>query len=729
MKLDDEELAHVFSSYWNNVSDFSFTPNDKSLIYHMVNQTSKQTELVLGAEQEKKIDRAWNDSADRWFRSGTKAVPFEAPTRACNMLDAMLKTAKDNSQRMPQGYRYSYEYKRFYAQNRMLAGPMATKLLQGNLVGCVPSLSGINQYIRRSDHLIVEGQLRTDELLVYLQERNQPMHVVLSEDATRIENRVQYDSTTNQLVGFVLPTDKCTGMPISFIYKARYAEGMIQHFVNDTPTAQYVNTVMAQPLGGASPFCLLVFGSDNRYTAEIVAKRWKHITSILHDMGINVLCISSDSDPRYNAAMRINSELGSISEQFSMNGIFKCGISSAPYYVQDFIHLATKLRNLLMRTINAPEKLPFGKFFIKMDHLSELLKRFDKSDHELSEANPSDKQCFENVAKICSAKVTTMLKKEIPGSEGTVMFLRIIAYSINVFMDPTLSPCDRLERMWYDLFVIRIWRRFISTQHGFSLKDNFLTSNTYYCMELNAHSMVSILLYLKENDLTHLFSSNLFCSQPCESFYRQLRSQTSTYSTVTNFTAKEILGRIGRVQLQNEISNDKDGGFIYPKAIRSMESSSVKYDPNDFPNRYQIEGIILKCQQRAIKDTAKFDLWKENDPSRCFSHVPVYSPNDAEDEHDLLETEEAITDATSSDLDEVVKKLFSSNLTNYSHKFIHKSITESSPYVEVRVGKNIRVFRKSFVCGYFFRNTYKSSNDRTYRVMGPRSRANLRSHK
>jgi len=60
-----------------------------------------------------------------------------------------------------------------------------------------------------------EGVYRVTDFKQFLQVRNLTSIVWLSEDATRITGRIQYDSSTNQLIGFVLPFDD-QGMPIVF---------------------------------------------------------------------------------------------------------------------------------------------------------------------------------------------------------------------------------------------------------------------------------------------------------------------------------------------------------------------------------------------------------------------------------------------------------------------------------------------------------------------------------
>lgn len=63
--------------------------------------------------------------------------------------------------------------------------------------------------------------------------------VWISEDATRITGRVQYDSLSNELIGFVLPLSS-NGMPVRGIYKARSAREIEEHFKGNSTVAHQV---------------------------------------------------------------------------------------------------------------------------------------------------------------------------------------------------------------------------------------------------------------------------------------------------------------------------------------------------------------------------------------------------------------------------------------------------------------------------------------------------------
>lgn len=64
---------------------------------------------------------------------------------------------------------------------------------------------------------VVEGELRSEELMKYLDEHKAKKIVWISEDATAITSKVNYDPITNQLVGILLPLGK-NGNPIPFRY-------------------------------------------------------------------------------------------------------------------------------------------------------------------------------------------------------------------------------------------------------------------------------------------------------------------------------------------------------------------------------------------------------------------------------------------------------------------------------------------------------------------------------
>lgn len=671
-----------------------------------------------------------------WFLNPKPEIKaINAPKESQHLLSTMLASAKNNELRPKHGYRYCTSLKRYATYNRMLCGKKGYNSLQLNLPGCFPSLGTTNRIILTSNNKITEGVLRVDELKLYLESKNQPLWVALSEDATRIENRIQYDRHTNQLIGMVPPLDH-TGMPIPFTYKARSLPEMLNHLSNGT-IGHYTITVMAKPLGNAQPFCLLVFCSNSRYTAKDVAYRWKYIADELGKVSIKVLTTSSDSDLKYNSAMRRNSGLGTNTDELPLGELFKCGPMLGPsYYTQDFAHLLTKLRNLYMKTINDLKKLPFGKYFIQHLHVQHIFEKYGKDVHLMTQTDifPVDKQNVGSVMKMCDPRVINLLKQSVNGSEGTIMFLQIMFDSTHAFTDRNLSPIKRVELLWHALFIVRIWRKYVERQSELTLKKNFMSIYSYVCIELNAHTMVNVLIFLKENNLTHLFHPYMLSSQPCEEFYRYLRSLSSTCSTVTNCSMKEAMDRINRIQLMDEISSDQDAGFVFSKSSKSFDFSNSKFNENEFPDVNEICDTIIKCKERALKEAVELGLIEKSEKTNelsCNCHIQPYIPkrinqSESEIEESILErsdesyeSDEGYKSPENPEIEELCVKLASTSLKNFAQKFEDKVIGDTSPYVEVLGGKRRIVVKKTSVCWLFRNASCKLSSDRRVRVMAP----------
>lgn len=631
------------------------------------------------------------------------------------LLNKFIETAQKNSGREKGGYRYDVEIQLLSSYLKMIAGKLAYETLHKNMDGILPSPSTVDRYIESFHSHITEGILRSEELKNYLNDRKIEPVVCLSEDGTRIIGRVQYDSKTNQLVGFVLPLNQKNGMPIPFSYPARSANEILRHFSNNNSTSAYLNVIMAQPIGNAPPFCLLLFGSDNKYTGKDVAKRWGYIKNELEKNNIKVLIISSDSDPKYNSAMRELSGLGNRAKTlhpwFAINDDRRNGT----YFVQDLVHLATKLRNFIMNAKLNKKVIPFGNFEINVEHLHQLLLKFSKDKHQLTETtlNPIDKQNFKSVQRMCSNEVINLLRDNIEGSQGTVQYLQIIRDVIDCYMNPNLTPIQRVRKAWYSIFLIRIWREFILSRKEYSLKANFLTPNCYSCIELNAQSLVLCMLHLRKIGKPELFVPNLFGSQPCEAIFRQFRSFTTTYSTVTNCTVKEATSRISKIHFQNQITHITSDNIVYPRSDKRI----VSLGKHQLPSEIEILDEIRFCSSHAIRTATGLGLICEKS-----NNISIYQCNITPNSTKLKPARKRSNETRNSMGGIFLSPRFLQNikLKNYYEKLIAEKITETSPYVEIKCpDANPIIAKKTSLCWLLGSERPKLSNDRLRRVQHP----------
>lgn len=215
--LKEFEMKHIFGSNDKIGDKFHFEKEEKCLIRQIKDHFCYMNDLD-NAQQALSNFYLEDDmfESDRNNKKSSHVVQEKFPTteqpkiRAQEILNRFLETANQNAYMKSGGNRFNEDIKWFAAHFRILSGPLAFECIQRNLEGALPSLSSTNRYIHESHHRVNEGILRENELLLFLKSGDLPLYVSLSEDATRIEGRIQYDHYNNQLVGFVLPTNPGT---------------------------------------------------------------------------------------------------------------------------------------------------------------------------------------------------------------------------------------------------------------------------------------------------------------------------------------------------------------------------------------------------------------------------------------------------------------------------------------------------------------------------------------
>ena len=115
---------------------------------------------------------------------------------------------KYSAEHLQKQRRHDEVIKKFYMSLFFMSGPAAYEMLHQNLPEALPSLSLVKKEMRKHYSNFTEGLFRFDKLSVHLDAFQAPILVSISEDATRIICRIEYDPTTDKLLGFVLPVDE-----------------------------------------------------------------------------------------------------------------------------------------------------------------------------------------------------------------------------------------------------------------------------------------------------------------------------------------------------------------------------------------------------------------------------------------------------------------------------------------------------------------------------------------
>lgn len=526
----------------------------------------------------------------------------------------ILINAKKNAFIYPSQRRHNEILKKFSTALFIYCGPLAYDFLQQNMSQGLPSLRTVQRIIHAQYKTLHEGVFRFDELLAHITDHNAPKIVSIGEDATRVIGRVDYDSETNQCVGFVLPLD-VNGLPVVDAYLATSFTA-IEAMFNSASISKYAYIYMAQPLASnIPPLCLACLGSDQKFTAQHVLQRWQYIYSQCAERGIKVASFGGDGDSRIMKAMRVSVSLSTSSDDPMLQELsapvpllkvntewnkWFCIRPTVASYVQDVVHIAVKLKS---RLLNPSVKLKLGpNFEAGAYHLQQLCVKVGKEQHFLraKDLNHKDRQNFDAVQHIINA---CPLLQQIPGSFGTKCYVEIIKNVVDSYLDKSLNVVSRLEKIWHATFFVRYWRKWILLNPMCTIKGNFISHNCYMCIELNAHALITYVLSIRDHfqgDFTN-FLPWLLGSQTCERTFRTLRSMSSTFSTVLNFSILGMLRRLHRLNIQLTLQSSSQGLIKFPNVERHRNKEGKNKLPKEALSTIKDEDITEAIQKAKTK--------------------------------------------------------------------------------------------------------------------------------
>lgn len=178
------------------------------------------------------------------------------------------------------------------------AGPPTYEFIQSNCKGGIPSVPTVRRYLHTKSIKIRKGEFRFDGLQRHLELYNVSiLTIAISEDATRVIAKVDYDPEYNTLIGLVCPCDE-NGIPIADIYRFTNFDS-VKDILENAEKAKLVYTFIAQPLQQHVPsFCLALFGTNIKFDSEDVLRRWEFINSECIKRKTAVISFAADGDPK-----------------------------------------------------------------------------------------------------------------------------------------------------------------------------------------------------------------------------------------------------------------------------------------------------------------------------------------------------------------------------------------------------------------------------------------------
>ncbi|KAK4876265.1 hypothetical protein RN001_012687 [Aquatica leii] len=211
------------------------------------------------------------------------------------------------------------------------------------------------------------------QLKQFLVQGNLPLKIFVSEDQIAVIQTIQYEPKINEMVGFVSPLNPETGFP----ERGRF----VVNTLTDIQRAFNEETLQDT----APSFCICVYGSDNKFSAEDVLNRWQYLKKqdSLHD--IEIVGFSSDDDTRCLKAIKEASNfpvsVDTINNDCPYKPYFQMSFSPEKcIFIQDTVHVGTKLKT---RFLKPNVYLPMENFVVSVRHIEQLIGTISKDQHML----------------------------------------------------------------------------------------------------------------------------------------------------------------------------------------------------------------------------------------------------------------------------------------------------------------------------------------------------------
>ena len=561
----------------------------------------------------------------------------------------LMLNAEKNLEKLPKQRRHQQLLRKFSISLFIYCDALAYDFIHSKMPEALPSLRTVQRELSSKYQPIHEGEFRFKELFTHLNAYESPKVISIGEDATRVISRVEYDNETDKLVGFVLPCDN-EDLPLTDSFIA-VTFASIEESFRTAEVAKYAFVYMAQPLCQNVPsFCLACMGTNNKFTAEGVLKLWTYIFLECKKLGISVVSLGADGDPRELKAMQVSTQLlfyeypiTSLSPSSKIPKLvipsewkswFAVKTPTTVAYIQDVVHIAVKLKS---RLIKPSIVLPLGIYLAGVHHLRLVQTTFGKDQHGLRERdiNHKDKQNYDAVIHMTNECVMNLLIK-IPDAKGTHAYLDVVRSVIDSFLEKKLDGLSRIRKAWYADWLL--------LKPEYTLGNNFITNNAYMCIELNAHSLITFLLTVRDelHPESRCFVPWMLGSQSCEKIFRAARSMSSSFSTIINFGMLGLLRRLHRLHVQtcNEAEGDKTG-IKYPRVEahkkKDGHTDSTPYIVDQITNG-EIGKVVNEAKEMAKKrmiDLGMAELLEKNkcwDNSSCPSAVKFEDDDDDEED-------------------------------------------------------------------------------------------------
>lgn len=198
-----------------------------------------------------------------------------------------------------------------------------------------------------------------------------------------------------------------------------------------------------------------------------------------------------------------------------------------------------------------------------------------------------------------SEKKEPLPKVVPPRAQELAAFLRLGRAAVFAFLGRGLSARERLKQAWFARYFADGWRAWL-VENGLPLTHEFLSTNQYSCIKLNAESLLLFYHWLcSEPELRKKVPASVFGfgSQQNENLFRDTRAQGND----PNFTVEEFQRRVTLAQEMALIRRTHEGVFVFAKHHKHTASDHIRR-PAEYLEEDFSEQMVHNCLMEALSE-------------------------------------------------------------------------------------------------------------------------------
>lgn len=508
------------------------------------------------------------------------------PVKEVRLLPVFFRAVLKNFRRATKGHRHSSEVLNAFAYILYFrAGRYAYELVRENLPSVLPAITTLmRERPATVTPLVSVGFCKN--VLAWAQKHAAPTPYLLAGDATAVLKLLHWESQSNKIIGFVVPDDE--NPDLTFREYASLSALSARY-----PIASSVYVFMLVPLVPSShaPVVAAIFPSVNTEKADTLIQRWKKLYELAGEIGIALVGVAGDGDPKQLSAMQII-----VGESYPT----QITILSGQVFIafQDHNHLGVKLRGSMISPVR---NLRIGTYDVKIDHIKALVDS-GLSEHELGirpseDLDPKDRQNFSSVERLWCERIVIALKRHDASYYGTAVYLEASRKFVHAFLDD-LTPTRRVFDAWSSYYFFMGWRNWLlankvsGVQYGL-LSVHFITSNQWACLQLNAKSLLAIISHFRDKYPDIPLHTHLFSSQSCEILFSELRAGYAGVSHNDEFDVLESVYRINRASRAHALVSTHQNDIVFPVHRKHKHRHAIHVDSATMTCRGVTSEVLL----------------------------------------------------------------------------------------------------------------------------------------